>query len=97
MADKKELSADVIDQLEAKFRASPKNELAQNAAAKHGLLDAMMSHKNMKGRVHAYNCTIPDEGKPVTNQKSSGRCWIFALLNSIRLAKNVIPFHVLFI
>lgn len=26
-----------------------------------------------------------DEVKPITNQKSSGRCWIFAALNVIRI------------
>jgi len=26
-----------------------------------------------------------DEVKPVTNQKSSGRCWLFACLNAIRI------------
>ena len=26
-----------------------------------------------------------DEVKPVTNQKSSGRCWIFATLNAMRI------------
>ena len=28
---------------------------------------------------------IETEGKPTTNQKSSGRCWIFACLNCMRL------------
>lgn len=28
---------------------------------------------------------IESEGKPVTNQKNSGRCWLFAALNCIRL------------
>ena len=28
---------------------------------------------------------VEAEGKPVTNQKSSGRCWIFACLNIMRL------------
>ena len=26
-----------------------------------------------------------DEVKPVTNQKSSGRCWLFAALNAMRI------------
>lgn len=26
-----------------------------------------------------------DEVKPMTNQKSSGRCWIFAMLNAMRI------------
>jgi len=28
---------------------------------------------------------IESEGKPVTDQKSSGRCWIFAMLNCMRI------------
>lgn len=28
---------------------------------------------------------IEAEGKPITNQKSTGRCWIFACLNVIRV------------
>lgn len=33
-----------------------------------------------------YNITIPNEGSPVTNQRSSGRCWIFAATNVFRIA-----------
>lgn len=28
---------------------------------------------------------IESEGKPVTNQENSGRCWLFAALNVMRL------------
>lgn len=39
------------------------------------------------GNLFAYFLTlqIETEGKPVTNQKSSGRCWLFAALNCLRL------------
>jgi bleomycin hydrolase len=33
-----------------------------------------------------FNLTIPHEGSPVTNQRSSGRCWIFAATNVFRIA-----------
>ncbi|KAK3068442.1 bleomycin hydrolase, partial [Teratosphaeriaceae sp. CCFEE 6253] len=33
-----------------------------------------------------FNITIPNEGSPVTNQRSSGRCWIFAATNVFRIA-----------
>lgn len=33
-----------------------------------------------------FNVTIPHEGSPVTNQRSSGRCWIFAATNVFRIA-----------
>ena len=32
-----------------------------------------------------YNVTIPNEGSPVTNQRASGRCWIFAATNVFRI------------
>ena len=32
-----------------------------------------------------FNVTIPLEGSPVTNQRSSGRCWIFAACNVFRI------------
>lgn len=33
-----------------------------------------------------FNLTIPNEGSPITNQRSSGRCWIFAATNVFRIA-----------
>ncbi|KAI7187345.1 hypothetical protein KC324_g6934, partial [Hortaea werneckii] len=33
-----------------------------------------------------FNTAIPHEGSPVTNQRSSGRCWIFAASNVFRIA-----------
>ncbi|KAL9089646.1 MAG: hypothetical protein Q9165_005678 [Trypethelium subeluteriae] len=33
-----------------------------------------------------FNLRIPYEGAPVTNQRSSGRCWIFAATNVFRIA-----------
>lgn len=33
-----------------------------------------------------FNIKVPLEGSPVTNQKSSGRCWLFAATNVFRVA-----------
>ena len=33
-----------------------------------------------------FNISIPLEGAPVTNQRSSGRCWLFATTNVLRIA-----------
>lgn len=35
---------------------------------------------------HIFNVKIPSEGGPITNQRSSGRCWIFASTNVFRVA-----------
>ncbi|CAB4062806.1 BLMH [Lepeophtheirus salmonis] len=34
---------------------------------------------------HVFTHKITDEGKPVSNQKASGRCWLFAALNAMRI------------
>ena len=88
MADK-QLSQEVSEKLSLSFESDSKNALAQNAAAKHGINEIMVSQEKMRGRVHVYNTRVPDEGKPVTNQRSSGRCWIFAILNSIRYSETL--------
>lgn len=33
-----------------------------------------------------FNVQIPFEGGPITNQRSSGRCWLFASTNVFRVA-----------
>lgn len=35
--------------------------------------------------VHLFSHKIETEGNPVTNQRSSGRCWLFASTNVIRI------------
>lgn len=32
-----------------------------------------------------FSYQIDAEGKPVTNQENTGRCWLFAVLNVMRL------------
>ncbi|KAJ8978771.1 hypothetical protein NQ317_015495 [Molorchus minor] len=45
-----------------------------------------ISYLKVKGRkTKKKPPVIEAEGKPITNQKSSGRCWLFAALNVIRL------------
>jgi bleomycin hydrolase len=38
------------------------------------------------GDIQNFNTRIPLEGSPVTNQRSSGRCWLFASTNVFRVA-----------
>jgi bleomycin hydrolase len=34
---------------------------------------------------HIFNLNVPVEGTPITNQRSSGRCWLFAATNIFRV------------
>jgi len=44
-----------------------------------------LSRKVLENTQHVYTYKIESEGKPVTKQKNSGRCWLFAALNCIRV------------
>ncbi|XP_056414982.1 bleomycin hydrolase [Hyla sarda] len=68
-----------------KLKAEPRYVLAQNVATCGDPLEVCLQRQTVQDSVHVFQHTIPAEGKPVTNQKNSGRCWIFSCLNVIRL------------
>jgi len=47
-------------------------------------LEACLSRLAIESNNHIFNHKV-DEVKPVTSQRSSGRCWIFAVLNAMRI------------
>ncbi|KAM9320328.1 bleomycin hydrolase, partial [Gastrophryne carolinensis] len=68
-----------------KLKSEPRYLLAQNVATSSDPLEVCLQRQTVQDSVHVFQHTIPAEGKPVTNQKSSGRCWIFSCLNVMRL------------
>jgi len=78
------VSPDYLAQLNAEFLASDQNRLAQNACSKQDFLELALNKPLVERMDHVYSVRVA-EGKPVTNQKQSGRCWIFALLNCMRV------------
>lgn len=78
------LTSSVIEKFLDSFNKDPKNNLAQNACTKYDPLEICLSRKRLEEIHHIFTHKV-DEVKPMTNQKSSGRCWIFALLNSMRI------------
>ncbi|CAH1800413.1 unnamed protein product [Owenia fusiformis] len=91
------IPTETIAAFKAKFDADPKNHLAQNVCSRQDMLDVVLKRDVINGPHHVYTHKIKTEGKPVTNQKSSGRCWIFACMNAIRIAfckeKNIEDFE----
>lgn len=47
--------------------------------------DSLRSRRAETADIHVFSHTIPTHGAPVTNQLSSGRCWLFATTNVVRL------------
>uniref|UniRef100_A0A0K8TT30 Bleomycin hydrolase n=1 Tax=Tabanus bromius TaxID=304241 RepID=A0A0K8TT30_TABBR len=79
------LSNDELNEWRKKFFAEPKNVLAQNVCTRIDPFEACLSRQTIEKTVHVFTHKVETEGKPVTNQKNSGRCWLFAALNCIRI------------
>lgn len=79
------LSLDILSKFRNDFYSDPKNELAQNVCTRFDPFEVAISRKKTETTLHVYNIKIDSEAKPVTNQENSGRCWLFAALNVMRL------------
>lgn len=65
------------------FTANPAYRLAQNAVTKVGVDDVAISREIVNSTSHSMS-TLLDDWK-VTNQEHTGRCWLFAGLNLLRV------------
>jgi len=85
MTDPKVLSKEDISEFKSNFETNDKNLFAQNVVHEHGPQTACLNPKaKLAISDNVFSHTI-DDMSPGTNQQSSGRCWIFAGLNAMRL------------
>ncbi|KAI8127898.1 Bleomycin hydrolase [Lucilia cuprina] len=87
LASTSAITQDKLDKWRKEFYSEPKNILAQNVCSRFDPWDVCLSRQQLEttNHVFTYKKCVEMEGKPVTNQKSSGRCWLFAALNCLRL------------
>ncbi|CAF1554023.1 unnamed protein product [Rotaria magnacalcarata] len=83
--EKTVLSLEQLKNLQDEYKSDLKNLVAQSACSQHALSDVIVNRKKRFSTVHVFNTKLTVEGRPVTNQRASGRCWIFACLNVIRI------------
>jgi bleomycin hydrolase len=77
------LSAGDLELLRKDFSASPAYRMAQNAVTRVAVDDVAINREIINSTDHSLS-TLLDDWK-VTNQKRSGRCWLFAGLNLLRV------------
>jgi hypothetical protein len=66
------LNSEKVAALIEKLNSDPQFVLAQNVGTTHDLLDICLKRATVQGAQHVFQHVVPQEGKPVTNQKSSG-------------------------
>lgn len=81
------LNSEKVAAVIQKLNSDPQFVLAQNVGTTHDLLDICLKRATVQGAQHVFQHAVPQEGKPVTNQKSSGEV--------VRLL--ILAFHVFFI
>ncbi|MCR4689680.1 MAG: C1 family peptidase [Saccharofermentans sp.] len=71
-----------LKQMEADFNSKRSNIIASNAAVRNGVVAAATDYR--EARKYPYTFSIDLKQGDITDQKNSGRCWIFAACNTFR-------------
>jgi bleomycin hydrolase len=77
------LDSEDLELLRKQFSSNPTYRLAQNAITRVGLDDVAINREIVNATDHALSVSLDDW--KVTNQERSGRCWLFAGLNLLRV------------
>jgi bleomycin hydrolase len=77
------LTAEQLSRLQAEFEQSAAYRLAQNAVTQVSADDVALNRRIITNTDHSFSTVLDDW--VVTNQKQSGRCWMFAGLNLFRV------------
>ncbi|EFX02089.1 bleomycin hydrolase [Grosmannia clavigera kw1407] len=80
------LSLSQVSGWQSEVLASAKNRLALTALSAAEPKKVLLTREAAMADQHVFSLQIPFEGGPVTNQGSSGRCWLFAATNVFRVA-----------
>lgn len=78
------LQPNSVEAMQAAFAANPSFRLAQNAVTRNNVDDIALNHRVLFTTDHTFSTSLDDWG--VTDQKQTGRCWMFAGMNLLRFA-----------
>lgn len=87
---KKEITNIELKKFKEDFNKNKVNKIVKNAVEKNGIFNTAYNSDALKDLRPIFSIEVKDTGD-VTNQKQSGRCWMFAGLNVLRkiLIKNL--------
>lgn len=77
------ISEEALARYQAQFREKPEHRVVMNAIIKNGIGAVALDQEASSRMTHTFSHDI--ETGPITNQKQSGRCWLFAGLNVLRV------------
>ena len=81
-----DITNEVLAEFSTAFSSNPVNRIAMNAVTSAGLLAASKNPMAQRESRHSYSISL-EQGE-ITNQKQSGRCWMFARSEERRVGKE---------
>lgn len=78
-----EVSLEQIAGLQAAFESDPRNRAAMNAVCATGVNKVALNRRRVAENNMTFSVHLPEN--KITAQMSSGRCWLFAALNTLRV------------
>ncbi len=76
------ISQEALELMSKDFHSDRANEVAASAAVHNGIMEAAADYE--AARKLPMNFSVDLKTGKITNQKASGRCWIFSALNTFR-------------
>lgn len=80
-----DITNNILNDFSNEFNKDDKNELLKNAVSNNKLKTLVVNRDKIQNRNHVFSKKI-DIKTSSSDQKDSGRCWIFALLNLMRFS-----------
>lgn len=77
------ITKEILEKFELKYEENVFNKAIENSIANVGILESSFNNEVLRKHNFVFSNTI-DLAK-ITNQKQSGRCWMFASYNVDRL------------
>ena len=78
----KHITQEALARYSENFNGSPAGRIARDAVMSAGLLKTCLNPMSARKNNHEFSLTIKQGA--MTNQKQSGRCWLFAAANVMR-------------
>ncbi len=78
----KTMSPELLKSYSGSFHADRSNRVACDAVMTNGLNKSCINHDARRRQTHSFSISLKQGD--VTNQKQSGRCWLFAAMNVMR-------------
>lgn len=80
--DKGGISAEMLNQIKQSYQGTSTDKAIRNAIGNNDIRKLALNQDNMKGMDTYFSIRVNSKG--ITDQKSSGRCWLFTGLNVMR-------------